>query len=62
MFGGHWSNPNGDKKSLICNVTPQNHMIEGSCNSYVTTLPSSMTVGIALVETTGLEMTIWIEA
>ena len=56
MFGGHWSNPNGDKKSLICNVTPQNHMIEGSRNStsgnsslYVTILSILLAIGIAVL-------------
>ena len=32
MFGGHWSSASGDIKSLVCQVTSESHMIEGSCN------------------------------
>ena len=32
MFEGDSSSANGDKKSLTCHVTLQNHMIEGSSN------------------------------
>ena len=44
MTGGHWSSVSGDIKLLICHVTSQNHVIEGSSNLsensswYVTTL------------------------
>ena len=47
MFGGHSSST---KCKIICSVTPQNHVIEGSCNFMsrsasfrVTTLPSLVT-------------------
>ena len=32
MFGGYWSSVNGDIKYLLCYVTSQNHLIEGSCD------------------------------
>ena len=30
MFGSHWSNASRNMKYLICHVTSQNHLIEGS--------------------------------
>ena len=44
--GGHRSSRSEDIKYLICHVTLQNHVIEGSCNLmssslYVTTLQVS---------------------
>ena len=57
MFGGHWANTSGDRKYLICHVTSQNQVIEGSSNFlsgspswYVTTLPSLVVIGIVVVE------------
>ena len=57
MFGGHLSSTSGDIKYLICHVTSQNHVFEGSCNFlsgsfswYVTTLPSLVAIGIVVVE------------
>ena len=32
MFGGYWSSAGGDIKYLICHVTSQKHVVEGSCN------------------------------
>ena len=57
MFGSHWSSTSEDIKYLICYVTSQNHLIEGSCNfmsvsssCHVTTLPCLVALGIVLVE------------
>ena len=57
MFGGHWSIAIGYVKYLIFHVTSQKYVIEGSSNFmcgsflwYVTTLPSLLAIGIALVE------------
>ena len=57
MFGNLWSVTNEDLKYLICHVTSQNHMIEGSVNfmsgrssSYVTTLPRFLAIGIVVAE------------
>ena len=57
MFGGYWSNASQDMKCLLCHVTSENHMIEGSSifmsgNSlwYVTTLPIFVAIGAAVVE------------
>ena len=43
---------------LICQLAPQDHMIEGSCNFmtgncsfYATTLPSLLAIGIVIAET-----------
>ena len=47
----------GDMKNLICNVTSQNHVIEGlrifmsgSSSWHVTTLPSLVAIGVEVVE------------
>ena len=47
----------GDKKYLICHVTSQSHVIEksrkflsGRSSSYVTILPSLLTIGTVVVE------------
>ena len=57
MFGRHWSITIGDMNYLTCHVTFQNHVIEGSSNFmsgssswYITTLPSLVAIGIAVVE------------
>ena len=57
MFGSHWSNASGDKKYLICHVTSQNYVIEGSCNFmsgssllHANTLPSLLTLGLVTVK------------
>ena len=57
MFGGHQSSANEYIKYLICHVTSQNHVIEGSCNFmsgssllYVTTRPSLLGVGSVVVK------------
>ena len=57
MFCGHWSSGSGDKKYLICHVTSQNQVIEGSRNfidgsssMYVTNLPNLVATGIVIVE------------
>ena len=57
MLGGHWLSTSGDIKYLICHVTSQNYVIEGSCNFmsassslYVTTLPNLVAIGIVVVE------------
>ena len=56
MFGSNSSNVSGDIKYLICQVTSQKHVIEGSSNFisgnplwYVTTLSSLVTIGIVVV-------------
>ena len=57
MFGSHWSDASGDIKYLICHMTTQNQLIEGSSNFmsgssswHVTTLPSLETLDIVEVE------------
>ena len=57
IVGGHWSSPSGDIKYLICHVTPQKHVTEGSNNSmsgssswYVNNLPILVAIGIVVVE------------
>ena len=57
MFGGLWSSASEDTRFLICNVTLQNHMIQGSRNFisassswYIITLPDLMAIGIVIVE------------
>ena len=57
MLGGHWSGASGDIKYLICHVTSQSYVIEGSCNFmsassslYVMTLPNLVAIGIIVVE------------
>ena len=54
---GHWYSANGDIKYLTCDVTSQNHVIEGSCKFlsgssswYVTSLPSLVAMGIVVVD------------
>ena len=56
-FGGHWSSASEDIKFLICNVTLQDHMIQGSSNFmsvssswYIITLPDLMAIGIVVVD------------
>ena len=53
----HRSFASGDKIDLVCDVTSQYHLIEGSCeflsgtsSQYVTTLTSLVTIDIAKVE------------
>ena len=57
MFGGHWSNGSGEMKCLLCHMTSENHVIEvssifmsGSSSWYVTTFPSFVAIGTAVVE------------
>ena len=57
MFAGHWSGASGNMKYLICHATSLTHVIEGLCNFmsgsssfYVTTLPSLVVLGVAVVE------------
>ena len=57
MFGGYCSIAIGYIKYLICHVTLQNYLIEGSSNFmsgnsswYVTTLPSLVSIGILVLE------------
>ena len=56
MFGGYWSIEGGDVTNLICHVTSQDHVIEeydfmgSSTLLYVTNLPSSVAIGIAVVK------------
>ena len=57
MLDGHWSSAKGDIKYLACHVNLYNHVTEGSSNfligsssSYITTLPSLIAIGIAVVE------------
>ena len=57
MFGGHWSSASEDIKFLICNMTLQDHMIQGSSNFmsvssswYIITLPDLMAIGIVVVD------------
>ena len=52
--GGYWSCSIGDIKYLICHVTSQNHVIEGSFNfmsgnssMYITSLSSLVVIDIA---------------
>ena len=47
IFGGHWSNASGDIKYLICHVTSQNFVIEGSFNfmSGSATIPMATKLG-----------------
>ena len=56
MFG-YWSSATGDMKYLLCHVTSQNPVIEGSnrfmsgsSSWHVTTLPSLVAIGIVVVE------------
>ena len=56
-LGGHWSNAIGDISYLICQVTSQKHetgepsnFMSWSSSWYVTTLPSLVAIGIAVVE------------
>ena len=53
MFGGHWSNASEEMKYLICHMTSENHVIEGSISFmsgtsswHVTTLPGLLAIGI----------------
>ena len=55
--GGNWAGASGDIKYLICHMTSQNHVIEGSINfisgNYswcVITLPGAMAESVAVVE------------
>ena len=57
MFVGHWSDANESITSLVFRVTSEDHVSEGSLDFmggssslYVTTLPSLIAVGIAVVE------------
>ena len=57
IFGGHWPSAKGDIKYLICHMTLQDHVIEGSrdtmggsLSSYVTILSSLVAAGIVLAE------------
>ena len=57
MFGCHWYSGSGDIKYLMCQVTSQNHIIEGSREfmreislSHATTFPNSVAKCIAVVE------------
>ena len=57
MFGDHWSSASGNIKCLIFHVTPQNHLIEGSCKFmnktsllYVNTLPSLVAIDMVEIE------------
>ena len=57
MFCGHWSSASGDIKYLICHVTSQSHVIEGSSSSvswnlswYVNILPNMVAISILVVE------------
>ena len=59
MFGDDWSNSSGDMNYLICHLTQQNHVIEGSSNFvkesfpwYVTALPNLVAIGIVVAEIT----------
>ena len=52
IFSGHWSSEGGDKKFLICHMTSQNCVTEGSCNLasrisslYVITPPRFVGIG-----------------
>ena len=61
MLGGHWSSAKGDFKKLICKVTSQKYVIQGSCNFMnwssslsvltVTRLRSLLALDIVAVET-----------
>ena len=57
LLGGHWSSASADIKYLIFHVTPQNHVIKGSCNFmswssslHATTLPSLVVIVLVAVE------------
>ena len=57
MLGGQWFIVIGGVKYLICHVTSQKNVIEGSSNFmsgssswYVTTLPSLVAISIVVVE------------
>ena len=59
MFGDDWSNSSGDMNYLICHLTQQNHVIEGSSNFVkesfpwnVTALPNLVAIGIVVAEIT----------
>ena len=52
---GNWSCASGNVKYLICHVTSQSHVIEGSCNFlrvsllYFTTPPNLVAIGLVIV-------------
>ena len=52
---GYWLCARGDLKFLICHVTLQSNVIEGSCNFttgdslHLTTLPSLVAIGVVIV-------------
>ena len=52
---GYWLCARGDLKFLICHVTLQSNVIEGSCNFtsgdslHFTTLPSLVAIGVVIV-------------
>ena len=48
MLDGHWSSASGVIKYLTCQVTLQNHVIEGSW--YTTSLPSLAAINIVIVD------------
>ena len=57
IFSRHWSTKGGDLKLLICHMTSQNCVAEGSCNLvsrisslYVITPPSFVAIGIVVVK------------